>query len=121
MPREAPVTIATLFAFVAICVLLRDVRRSAVVEEIMALLVWRIIVHYSALLSDKSEQKYGPFRCHAGFRPRCRKTQFHAGGRRLRPAPLHAQRCGEAVGEAPGGAASATHDARRPEIGRAHV
>src|SRR3546814_1609383 len=82
MPREAPVTIATLFAFVAICVLLRDVRRSAVVEEIMALLVWRIIVHYSALLSDKSEQKYGPFRCHAGFRPRCLTPQFHAGGRR---------------------------------------
>src|SRR6266851_1649585 len=81
MPRDAPVTIATLLVFWVIFSLLIMIRgQSAWNETEMSLCAWGIIVQNSVSQSENGEQRDGQVRRHAGVHAGGGATQLHARG-----------------------------------------
>src|SRR5271163_2396208 len=120
MPREAPVTIATLLLSLVIFSLLCIVGGTSAWDgRKMNLFTSRIIGHNSASQSGKREQFDGPFRCYAGVHTCGGAAQLHARGRGPRPAALDGDRRGEATRSAARRAAPAADDAPcQPNAGR---
>src|SRR5258708_37041718 len=81
MPREAPVTIATLLlSWVILSLLIVQCGTSAFDGEEMSVSPSRIIIHYPASQSENREQRDGQIRRHAGVHAGGRATQLHARG-----------------------------------------
>ena len=120
MPREAPVTMATLLVSLVIFVLLmivagcpRSDGRNLIASN------FRIIMHYSASQSGNGEQSDGPFRRDAGVHPGGGAAQLFARRRGSRPAALDRDRRREDAGSASRrAAAGAHHAAGPPDAGR---
>src|SRR5258706_7945316 len=98
MPREAPVTIATLlvsFDIFSFLMISWQVRASD--GRKLGSFAFRIIRHYLASQSAKGEQYHGPVRRDEGVHAGGGAAKLHARGRGSRPAALHRHRCSQAA------------------------
>src|ERR1700730_972502 len=94
IPRDAPVTIATLLVGVVILSLL-IVSWAVSDGSKLGPFIFRIIRHYPASQSAGYEQSNGPIRCNAGVHAGGGAAQLHAGSGGSRPAPLDRDGCGQ--------------------------
>src|SRR6266436_9826006 len=98
IPREAPVTIATLLlSWVILSLLIVRCGTFAFDGEEMSLLSGRIITHYPVSQSGNREQRDGQIRGHAGVHAGGGATQLHARRPGSRPAALDRDGRGEAA------------------------
>src|SRR5688572_17417116 len=90
MPRDAPVTSATLLNLLVICRSpVAPARWGRLVRRTMTLSVLRIIGQNPAILSGATEQSGGQIRGHEGVYACGRATQLYAHGARSGTAALH--------------------------------
>src|ERR1700721_3262662 len=115
MPREAPVTIATLLdSFVILSSLGLSRVCPRLDEENLNPSDIRIIMRYPAIQSGKDEQSDGPIRGDADFHPGGGAAQFYDRGGRSGRAAVDRNRRGEDPGGAARRAASRAHHTNRP-------
>src|SRR5258708_12497046 len=111
MPREAPVTIATLLlSWVIFSLLIARRGTSACDAGEIGPFPCRIILHSSASQSGNREQCDGQARCHAHLHAGRGATQLHPRCRRPRLAALDGDGCGQAAGSTARGAAPRADD-----------
>src|SRR5580698_4841099 len=101
IPRDAPVTIATLLDSLDILSLPWFSRVPAADEENLNPSDLRIIMRYLAIQSGNNEQSDGPIRGDAGLHPGGGAAQFYDRGQRFGRAALD----GDRRGKEPGGTA----------------
>src|SRR5260221_3717901 len=131
MPREAPVTIATLVLSWVIFNLLSFIARNPLwMTKRWTLSAGRIMPHDLASQSENREQIDGPVRCDARVLAGGGAAELHARGRGSRPATLDGDGCRKAARSAARRAALAADDAScqsdarwrglSPALSRAH-